>query len=206
MNRKDMIRALESSPEWELCIIGGGAVGLGIAVEVGWRGFRTLRGEQYDFAKGTSSRSTKIVHGGVRYLQQGNIKLVTEALHERGILHKNAPHLVKDLSFIVPNYRWWEGPYYGIGLKVYDWMAGSLGLGPSRLLPREETLQLPPTLDAEGLRSGVLYHDGQFYDARLAINLAQTAAGQGGIPLHYCRAEGFLKEEGNTAATHTPHR
>ncbi len=191
-----MIRALESTPEWELCIIGGGATGLGIAVDAASRGFRTLLVEQYDFAKGTSSRSTKLVHGGVRYLQQGNIKLVTEALHERGILHKNAPHLVKDLSFIVPNYRWWEGPYYGIGLKVYDWMAGSLGLGPSRLLSREETLQLAPTLDAEGLRGGVLYHDGQFDDARLAINLAQTAAGQGGILLNYCRVEGFLKENG----------
>ena len=131
----------------------------------------------------------------MRYLQQGNIKLVTEALHERGILHKNAPHLVKDQSFIVPNYKWWEGPYYGIGLKVYDWMSGSLGLGPSRSLSREETLQLAPTLDAEGLRGAVLYHDGQFDDARLAINLAQTAAGQGAILLNYFPVGGFLKEE-----------
>lgn len=189
-----MIRALESTPEWELCIIGGGATGLGIAVDAASRGFKTLLLEQYDFAKGTSSRSTKLVHGGVRYLQQGNIKLVTEALHERGILHKNAPHLVKDQSFIVPNYKWWEGPYYGIGLKVYDWMSGSLGLGPSRSLSREETLQLAPTLDAEGLRGGVLYHDGQFDDARLAINLAQTAAGEGAILLNYCQVEGFLKD------------
>src|SRR5258708_10142576 len=131
MNRKDMIRALESTPEWELCIIGGGATGLGIAVDAASRGFRTLLVEQYDFAKGTSSRTTKLVHGGVRYLQQGNIKLVTEAFHERSILHKNAPHLVKDLSFIVPNYPWGSGPYYGIGLKGYDWMASSLVLGSS---------------------------------------------------------------------------
>ena len=191
-----MINALEAGQgqQWDLCIIGGGATGLGVAVDAASRGFKTLLLEQYDFAKGTSSRSTKLVHGGVRYLQQGNIKLVTEALHERGILRKNAPHLVKDLSFIVPNYKWWEGPYYGIGLKVYDWMSGSLGLGPSRLLSREETLQQAPTLDAEGLRGGVLYHDGQFDDARLAINLAQTAVGQGAVLLNYCQAESLLKE------------
>src|SRR5882757_9058586 len=199
MNRKEMIRALESTLEWDLCIIGGGATGLGIAVDAASRGFRTLLLEQYDFSKGTSSRSTKLVHGGVRYLQQGNIKLVTEALHERGILHKNAPHLVKDQSFIVPNYKWWEGPYYGIGLKVYDWMAGSLGLGSSRLLSREETLQMAPTLDAEGLRGCVLYHDGQFDDARLAIHLAQTAAREGAVLLNYCRVEGFVKTGGEVS-------
>lgn len=191
-----MIRALEATSDWDLCIIGGGATGLGVAVDAASRVFRTILLEQYDFAKGTSSRSTKLVHGGVRYLQQGNIKLVTEALHERGILHKNAPHLVKDQSFIVPNYKWWEGPFYGIGLKVYDWMSGSLGLGPSRSLSRDETLQLAPTLDAEGLRGGVLYHDGQFDDARLAINLAQTAAGQGAVLLNYCEVKGLLKNGG----------
>ncbi len=196
MNRKDMVDALEAGAgsQWDMIIIGGGATGLGVAVDAASRGYSTLLLEQYDFAKGTSSRSTKLVHGGVRYLQQGNIKLVTEALHERGILRKNAPHLVKNQSFIVPNYKWWEGPYYGIGLKVYDWMAGSLGLGPSRLLSREETLELAPTLDAEGLRGGVLYHDGQFDDARLAINLAQTAAGQGAVLLNYCKVSGLLKD------------
>jgi glycerol-3-phosphate dehydrogenase len=199
-----MIQALEAkgTQEWDLCIIGGGATGLGVAVDAASRGFSTLLLEQYDFAKGTSSRATKLVHGGVRYLQQGNIKLVTEALHERGILRKNAPHLVKDQSFVVPNYKWWEGPYYGIGLKVYDWMAGSLGLGPSRLLSREETLELAPTLNAEGLRGGVLYYDGQFDDARLAIHLAQTAAHQGGILLNYSQVTGLLKdgEAGSTGA------
>src|SRR5882762_3358899 len=195
MNRPSMVQALEagSGKEWDICIIGGGATGLGVAVDAASRGYRTLLLERDDFAKGTSSRSTKLVHGGVRYLQQGNIKLVTEALHERGVLHKNAPHLVKDQSFIVPNYKWWEGPYYGIGLKVYDWMSGSLGLGPSRSLSREETLQLAPTLDAEGLRGGVLYHDGQFDDARLAINLAATAAAQGGILLNYMPVTQLLK-------------
>jgi glycerol-3-phosphate dehydrogenase len=197
MNRKDMIDALEAGKKslWDLLVIGGGATGLGVAVDAASRGLSTLLLEQHDFAKGTSSRSTKLVHGGVRYLQQGNMKLVTEALHERGILRKNAPHLVKNQSFIVPNYKWWEGSFYGIGLKVYDWMAGSLGLGPSRLLSREETLELAPTLDAEGLRGGVLYHDGQFDDARLAINLAQTAATQGGILINYCRVDGLLKTD-----------
>lgn len=193
-----MIRALEAQGAelWDVCVIGGGATGLGVAVDAASRGFKTILLEQYDFAKGTSSRATKLVHGGVRYLQQGNIKLVMEALHERGILRKNAPHLVKDMSFIVPNYKWWEGPFYGIGLKVYDWMAGSLGLGKSRLLSREETLQYAPTLDAEGLRGGVLYHDGQFDDARLAIHLAMTAAGQGAVLLNYCKVEGLIKTNG----------
>ena len=193
-----MMAALEarSMQQWDVCIIGGGATGLGVAVDAASRGYSTLLLEQYDFSKGTSSRATKLVHGGVRYLQQGNIKLVTEALHERGILRRNAPHLVKDMSFIVPNYKWWEGPYYGIGLKVYDWMAGSLGLGKSRLLSREETLQLAPTLDAEGLRGGVLYHDGQFDDARLAIHLAQTAADHGAVVLNYCKVQHLSKTGG----------
>ena len=201
MNRKEMIAALDAriGQEWDMCIIGGGATGLGVAVDAASRGFSTILLEQYDFSKGTSSRATKLVHGGVRYLQQGNVKLVTEALHERGILRRNAPHLVKNQSFIVPNYKWWEGPFYGIGLKVYDWMAGSLGLGKSRLLSREETLELAPTLDAEGLRGGVLYHDGQFDDARLAIELAKTAAGQGAVMLNYCKVDGLEKENGRVS-------
>ncbi|HEY8972292.1 MAG TPA: glycerol-3-phosphate dehydrogenase/oxidase, partial [Puia sp.] len=192
-----MLKALESQAGavWDCCVIGGGATGLGVAVDAASRGFSTILLEQYDFAKGTSSRSTKLVHGGVRYLQQGNIKLVTEALHERGILRRNAPHLVKDQSFIVPNYKWWEGPYYGLGLKVYDWMSGRLGLGPSRILSREETLELAPTLDGEGLRGGVLYHDGQFDDARLAISLALTAAAQKGVLLNYCKVTRLIKEK-----------
>jgi glycerol-3-phosphate dehydrogenase len=204
MNRNDMLRALKAKgggaakggEPWDFCIIGGGATGLGVAVDAASRGFSVLLLEEYDFAKGTSSRATKLIHGGVRYLQQGNIKLVTEALHERGILRHNAPHLVHDQSFIVPNYKWWEGPYYGLGLKVYDWMAGELGLGKSRWLSREEVLEEAPTLDAEGLRGGVLYHDGQFDDARLAINLAQTAADQGAVLVNYCRVTGLIKQVG----------
>ena len=191
-----MIQRLQANPEWDVCIIGGGATGLGIAVDAASRGLKTLLVEKFDFAKGTSSRSTKLVHGGVRYLQQGNIKLVMEALKERGILLKNAPHLVKNQAFIVPNYKWWEGPYYGIGLKVYDWMAGSLGFGPSQFLSKEETLQLAPTLDPEGLRGGVLYHDGQFDDARLAIHLAMTAADFGATLINYMSVEGLLKANG----------
>ena len=192
-----MIQQLEShSGEWDICIIGGGATGLGCAIDAASRGYSTILFEQSDFAKGTSSRSTKLVHGGVRYLQQGNIKLVMDALKERGTLKKNAPHLVKNQSFIVPNYKWWEGPYYGVGLKVYDWMSGNLGLGPSEWLNKEEVLALAPTLDPTDLRGGVLYHDGQFDDARLAINMAQTSAALGGCLVNYCGVAGFLKTSG----------
>lgn len=188
-----MIEQLAVTTDFDICIIGGGATGLGIAVDAASRGCKTILLEKYDFAKGTSSRSTKLVHGGVRYLQQGNIKLVMEALKERGLLKKNAPHLVKNQSFVIPNYKWWENPFYGIGLKVYDWMAGSLGLGPSEFLSKEETLKLAPNLDEEGLRGGVLYHDGQFDDARLAIHLAMTAADHGAVVLNYLSVEGLMK-------------
>ena len=194
MNRERMIGQLMATKEFDICIIGGGATGLGIAVDAASRGCKTILLEKYDFAKGTSSRSTKLVHGGVRYLQQGNIKLVMEALKERGLLKKNAPHLVKNQSFVIPNYKWWENPFYGVGLKVYDWMAGSLGLGPSQLLNKEETLALAPNLDQDGLRGGVLYHDGQFDDARLAIHLAMTAADHGALVINYMSVEALMKE------------
>ena len=188
-----MIQQLESQTEWDVCIIGGGATGLGTALDAASRGLKTILFEQHDFAKGTSSRSTKLVHGGVRYLQQGNIKLVMEALRERGLLLKNAPHLVHNQKFVVPNYKWWEKPFYGIGLKIYDKMAGKLGLGPSQFLSKEETLQLAPTLDPEDLKGGVLYHDGQFDDARLAVSIAQTAAVHGAALLNYFPVAGLLK-------------
>ena len=196
MKRNEQIAKLDSVKEFDICIIGGGATGLGIAVDAASRGCKTVLLEKYDFAKGTSSRSTKLVHGGVRYLQQGNIKLVMEALKERGLLKKNAPHLVKNQSFVIPNYKWWENPFYGVGLKVYDWMAGSLGLGPSQFLNKEETLALAPNLDQDGLRGGVLYHDGQFDDARLAIHLAMTAADHGAVVINYMNVEGLMKENG----------
>jgi glycerol-3-phosphate dehydrogenase len=200
MDRRSMITQLESHKgEWDIVVIGGGATGLGAAIDAASRGYSSLLLEKTDFAKGTSSRSTKLVHGGVRYLQQGNIKLVLEALKERGTLKQNAPHLVKNQSFIVPNYKWWEGPYYGFGLKVYDWMSGNLGLGPSEWLNREEVLAMAPTLDPKDLRGGVLYHDGQFDDARLAVNMAQTAAEQGACMVNYMEVTGFLKASGKLA-------
>jgi glycerol-3-phosphate dehydrogenase len=190
-----MIQQLQSRPEWDICIIGGGATGLGAAVDAASRGFKTVLFEKYDFGKGTSSRSTKLVHGGVRYLQQGNIKLVMEALKERGLLLQNAPHLVHNQKFVVPNYKWWEKPFYGIGLKIYDWMAGSLGLGPSELVSKEEILALAPTLEPEDLSGGVVYHDGQFDDARLAIDLAKTAAYYNATLLNYAAVTGLLKKD-----------
>ena len=188
-----MIQQLNTQSNWDVCIIGGGATGLGAALDASVRGFKTILFEQHDFAKATSSRSTKLVHGGVRYLQQGNIKLVMEALKERGVLMKNAPHLVHNQKFVVPNYKWWEGPFYGIGLKIYDWMAGKLGLGPSQFLSKDETLALAPTLDPEGLRGSIVYHDGQFDDARLALSIAQTAADHDGVVLNYFAVTNLIK-------------
>ncbi len=195
MNRSASIHKISSTPEFDCCIIGGGATGLGIALDAASRGLKTILLEQHDFAKGTSSRSTKLVHGGVRYLQQGNIRLVMDALKERGLLLRNAPHLVHNQAFIVPNYKWWEKPFYGIGLKIYDKMAGKLGLGPSLFLSKEETLERAPTLDPENLKGSVLYHDGQFDDARLAISIAQTADEQGAILLNYFPVTGLLKQQ-----------
>jgi len=197
-----MIQQLTTQSEWDVCIIGGGATGLGAALDAASRGLKTILFEQHDFAKGTSSRSTKLVHGGVRYLQQGNIKLVMEALKERGLLIKNAPHLVHNQKFVVPNYKWWEGPFYGIGLKIYDWMAGKLGLGPSQFLSKEETLELAPTLDPDGLRGSIVYHDGQFDDARLAISIAQTAAKHDAVVLNYFPVTGFLKAHKKITGVH----
>ncbi len=195
MNRNSSLQALLANKDpFDLAIIGGGATGLGAAVDAASRGHRVLLVEQSDFAKGTSSRSTKLVHGGVRYLKQGNLSLVFEALRERGLLCRNAPHLVHDLAFVIPNYHWWEGPFYGIGMKVYDGLAGKLGLGPSRFLSPHEVIRLLPTIETEHLTGGVIYHDGQFDDARLAINLAQTAAEHGATVLNYMACHGLIKE------------
>ena len=169
--------------------------GLGAAVEAASRGYSTLLLEQSDFSKGTSSRSTKLVHGGVRYLQQGDIGLVLEALRERGLLRQNAPHLVRNLAFIIPSYEWWNGPFYTIGLKIYDTMAGKMGLGPSQHISKEETMQAIPNLKEEGLKGGVIYHDGQFDDARLAVNLAQTAVNHGATVINYMKVKGLLKNK-----------
>jgi glycerol-3-phosphate dehydrogenase len=196
--RQTALSALEDSAAWDLVIIGGGATGLGCAVDAASRGYRTLLLEQHDFAQCTSSRSTKLVHGGVRYLQQGNVRLVREALRERGRLARNAPHLVRTLPFVVPASSRWSQWYLGAGLKIYDLLSGRLSLGRSRFLSRRHVLQRLPTLRDDGLKGGVLYYDGQFDDARLAVALARTAADQGALLLNHVRVSGLIKEHGRT--------
>ncbi|WP_346863183.1 glycerol-3-phosphate dehydrogenase/oxidase [uncultured Draconibacterium sp.] len=195
MKRDVQLQKAKDEKEWDMIVIGGGASGLGVALESATRKYKTLLLEGADFAKGTSSRSTKLVHGGVRYLGQGDISLVLEALRERGLLRQNAPHLVKNQSFIIPNYEWWDGPFYTIGLKVYDMMAGKLGLGPSIHLSKQETLEALPTIREDGLTGGVIYHDGQFDDARLSVNLAQTLIDYDGVAVNYVKVTGLLKGE-----------
>ena len=196
MNRDTMLQKLQSHEGiWDVLVIGGGATGLGIAVDAAARGYKTLLLEQHDFAKGTSSRSTKLVHGGVRYLQQGDISLVLEALKERGLMIKNAPHLVSNQAFVIPNYSWWDGPFYQLGLKIYDFMSGDLGIGSSKRLSIEETVRHIPTIDQKELAGGIVYFDGQFDDARMAISLAKTAAQFDGVLLNYMKVEKIIKDE-----------
>jgi glycerol-3-phosphate dehydrogenase len=195
VRREEALAQIRSNETWDFLVIGGGATGLGTAVDASARGYRTLLVEQHDFAKGTSSRSTKLVHGGVRYLKQGNISLVLEALNERGLLVENAPHLVHHLSFVVPTYSWWEGPFYGIGMKIYDRLAGKLGLSPSAHLSKEETVRQIPTIEQNGLLGGVSYYDGQFDDSRLAINLAQTVFDLGGVAVNYMKVVGLIRQD-----------
>lgn len=196
MNRNQLLEKLGETPRWDVIVIGGGASGLGVAVDAATRGYKTLLLEASDFAKGTSSRSTKLVHGGVRYLEQGDIPLVLEALRERGLLHQNAPQLVHHLSFLIPRYQWWEGPFFGIGLKVYDALAGKLNLSPSHLVSREETMKRIPNIEEEHLLGGVEYFDGQFDDARLAVTLARTAVHHGACVLNYSRVTALTKKDG----------
>ncbi|MEX0945016.1 MAG: glycerol-3-phosphate dehydrogenase/oxidase [Balneolaceae bacterium] len=203
INRQEILQSVKNFEDYyDIIIIGGGATGLGTAVDAATRGYSTLLLEQHDFAKGTSSRSTKLVHGGVRYLQQGNVSLVLEALRERGLMIQNAPHLVRNQSFIVPNYDWWEGPFYGVGMKVYDMLAGKLGLGPSKNLSLEKTIERLPTLETEGLRGGVIYYDGQFDDSRFAINLVQTAAEHDAHLLNYSKVTGLIKSNNMIDGVH----
>ncbi|MGB7546609.1 MAG: FAD-dependent oxidoreductase, partial [Terracidiphilus sp.] len=195
MRREEMVRNVRDRREpWDIAVVGGGATGMGVAVDAAARGLSVVLVEAHDFGKGTSSRSTKLVHGGVRYLEQGNIPLVMSALKERGLMRQNAPHLVHDLAFVVPNYSWWEAPFYGIGLKLYDLLAGKYGFGASKLLSKGETLGRLPGLEPEGLLGGVVYYDGQFDDARLLIHLAMTAADHGATLVNYCPATGLLRD------------
>jgi len=195
MNRSIQLQQLREDITWDMVIIGGGATGLGTAVDAASRGYKTLLIEQYDFGKGTSSRSTKLVHGGVRYLEHGNIKLVKEALRERGWLLKNAPHLTSVQPFVIPVRRWWQKWYYGIGLRLYDLLSGKLSLGQTKLLSAKETLELLSALAPEKVKGGVLYYDGQFDDSRLCIDLASTAVLHGATLINYCTVINLIKEK-----------
>ncbi|MBC5775545.1 glycerol-3-phosphate dehydrogenase/oxidase [Pontibacter sp. KCTC 32443] len=195
-NRNKFVARLQQEPViWDVIVVGGGATGLGVAVDAASRGYKTLLLEQADYAKGTSSRSTKLVHGGVRYLAQGDVSLVYEALHERGLLLQNAPHLVRVQPFVIPSYSLFNQGFYGIGLKIYDWMAGKYRFKKTELLGKKTVKNLLPNVAADNLKGGIVYYDGQFDDARLAINLAQTCAEQGGVLLNYFKVTGLTKDE-----------
>ena len=206
INRSELIQQLAHPTTYDVAVIGGGATGLGVALDAAARGFSVVLVESYDFAKGTSSRATKLVHGGVRYLAQGNISLVREALHERSTLLANAPHLAQPLAFVMPSYKFWEAPFYGVGLKMYDALAGKAGLGATEFLSRDETLALLPNSKIDGpggqLKGGVKYWDGQFDDARLALALARTAASKGALLINYCAATGLIHEGGKVIGLH----
>jgi glycerol-3-phosphate dehydrogenase len=199
MNRQQLLERLARPITYDVAIIGGGATGLGVALDAAARGYSVVLVESHDFAKGTSSRATKLVHGGVRYLAQGNIALVREALHERTTLLHNAPHLAQPLPFVVPSYRFWETAFYGAGLKMYDALAGKAGLGCTEFLARSQVLDCLPTARAQGLKGGIKYWDGQFDDARLAIALARTAAARGALLVNYCPAVALRHEGGRVA-------
>ncbi len=200
MNRDENLGQLaDAGKVWDVVIVGGGATGLGSAVEAASRGYSTLLLEGVDFAKATSSRATKLAHGGVRYLEQGDIKLVLHALKERGLMARNAPHLCRTLTFVIPVYHWWASVFYGIGLKVYDALSGKLSMGHSHILGRKRALELIPTVQGKGLLGGVLYTDGQFDDSRLATTLALTLADLGGVAINYMPVRKLLKQDGKVS-------
>jgi glycerol-3-phosphate dehydrogenase len=194
-SRETLLSQIQKESNWDVIVIGGGATGLGVALDSATRGFKTLLLEQVDFAKGTSSRSTKLIHGGVRYLAQGNIDLVKEALYERGLLLKNASHLVSNQRFIIPNYKWWNHLRYTIGLKIYDLLSGKLSLGKSTHINKKETLSRLSTIKKEHLIGGVVYHDGQFDDARLAVNISQSCIEHGATVLNHFKVKQLLKND-----------
>ena len=200
MNRETELEKLQKNQNWDVIIIGGGATGLGIAVDASSRGFKTILVEAVDFAKGTSSRSTKLAHGGVRYLEQFDFRLVKEALKERGLMLQNAGHLVKNLTFVIPNYNYFSAFFYTFGLKLYDLMAGNLSLGTSKYISKKETIRLLPNINQTNLKNGVVYHDGQFDDSRMAINLAQTAVENGACVLNYAKVTSLVKDKNHQIA------
>lgn len=196
MKREEHIKTVsDRSIVWDMVVVGGGATGIGIALDAASRGFKVVLLEQSDFTKATSSRSTKLVHGGVRYLAQGDISLVVNALHERGLMLKTAPHLVKDQRFIIGAYRWWEKVFYTIGLTMYDILAGSRSFGRSLALRKKTVIREIPGISSNGLKGGVVYHDGQFDDSRMAINLLQTAVEQGATVANYVKVAGLIKTD-----------
>ncbi|EOZ99700.1 Glycerol-3-phosphate dehydrogenase [Indibacter alkaliphilus LW1] len=196
MDRKKNLKKIEDkSKVWDIAVIGGGASGLGVALDALSRGLSVVLIEKADFAAGTSSRSTKLVHGGVRYLAQGDVSLVFEALRERGRLLQNAPHLTYNQPFIIPIYTLFDRIQYSVGLKIYDWMAGRLRLGKSRFISKKETIERLPQVKREGLKGGVVYHDGQFDDARLALSIAMTCNEMGGCMLNYVKVQGLIKDD-----------
>ena len=197
--RASLMRRLAEPHVYDVAVIGGGATGLGVALDAAARGFSVVLVESHDFAKGTSSRSTKLVHGGVRYLAQGNVALVRQALHERSTLLANAPHLAQPLAFVMPTYKFWESPFYGAGLKLYDALAGKHGLGKTQRLSRAQAIERLPTVQPQGLKGGVQYWDAQFDDARLALALARTAARHGALLVNYCAATSLIHEDGKVA-------
>ncbi len=194
-DRVYQLQKLQDTEQFDFIVIGGGASGLGIAVDAATRGFKVALFESHDFAKGTSSRSTKLVHGGVRYLAQGNVSLVFEALRERGLMAKNAAHLFKKQSFLIPSYAQWHKLFYGVGLKIYDWLALGKSLGGSRMISKSRVTDEIPTVNSKGLVGGVTYFDGQFDDARLALNLAQTAVENNALAINYMKVIDVLKNE-----------
>ena len=187
-------RAAERAEPWDVVVIGGGATGAGCALDAASRGLSVLLLDQHDFGKGTSSRSTKLIHGGVRYLRQGNISLVRESLRERGRLLKNAPHFVRIQEFVIPCYSIWEMWYYGFGMKFYDRLAGNNLIGGSRLLSRQKTIELLPEIEQTDLRGGVFYYDAQFDDSRLLINMLRTAESHGAVVLNYACVTSITKD------------
>ena len=195
MNRDNMLaRALDRRGPWDIVVIGGGATGVGVAIDAASRGYSVLLLERHDFGKGTSSRSTKLVHGGVRYLAQGDVNLVREALRERGLMRRNAPHVVHELGFVVPSYSRWTTAFYGVGLWTYHLLSGRQQFGPTRRLSKDEALAHVPTLNATDLRGGILYFDGQFDDARLLVNMVRTAAEQGAVLLNYATVTALSRD------------
>lgn len=193
MKREEQIKRIQDyKKNWDFIVIGGGATGLGCAVDAASRGYQVVMLDQDDFAKCTSSKSTKLVHGGVRYLQKGDVMLVLEALHERGRMKANAPHLVKNQSFVIANYSWWDNFLYFCGLTFYDMLSWGFGYGHSKFIGKKSVLRRLPAIKQEGLKGGIVYHDGQFDDARMAVNLAETCIELGGVAINHMKVVDFL--------------